>query len=265
MLEEFRLIEVNATCDRLSCGDARRLPREALLRACKQSKLKADFVYASVRGLDLGDVNPSTIHFKTLSQEETTLPHPRTWSEACDRLLVLSKRLHAMVIERFTETHELPSTVKLTVYNKAVKAHLEQSRSMRGQRTFSKQKKVNGSAFADPMSLFNEAVPVMKAIVGDKFHLGRVNLAVSDFAITTIKNPFASEQKLSFKAAPSGKTNHLVDPSDVDPSVLRELPEDIRKQIEKQIATTVQPPKRKRKKAPTTIDSFFHRAKSTTC
>ena len=264
MLEEFRKMEPGSTSSKLSCGEARRLSKDAILRACKQSRIKADFVYSSVRGLDLGELRPSQTMFKTISQEETTLPHPRTWSEACDRLLVLSKRIHAMVIERYNQTSELPLTVKLTVYNKAVNQHLEQSRSMRGQRTFSKQKKVAGLAFANEMSLFNEVVPVMKAIIGDKFHLGRVNLAVTDFVTSNQKNPFASGQTLQFKPALAAtKVRHLVDPGDVDPKVLSELPPEIRHQIERELAT-IQAPKKKRKKADATIDSFFQRSKAKT-
>ena len=170
----------------------------------------------------------SAAYAKTISVEETSLPHPETFHDASIRLKALCPRLLSFIRQRHGESGEVPRILRLSVYDKAAQ----------GLGSASRQMQVDAAVFSSCEALTKSAHVLLrqafKPSAKVKMRLSRVNLAAAG---PWIKVDQLQACSLKFSGKPSSSTDHLtrntwaVNPDDVDKSILAELPADIRKEI----------------------------------
>jgi hypothetical protein len=98
----------------LRCIDVRSLGWDALQCALVNHPGKAKFVWDAVHGMDESAVKCSGLH-KTLSQDETSLPHPSSWQAAVSRLSILAGRIFPHIIQRFQQHKQVTTTRFLAI------------------------------------------------------------------------------------------------------------------------------------------------------
>mmetsp|Transcript_1772 Transcript_1772/g.2664 ORF Transcript_1772/g.2664 Transcript_1772/m.2664 type:complete len:561 (-) Transcript_1772:1491-3173(-) len=293
----------------LLCSHVREMNYDLLLRVFDSKCKLATFVYNAVRGIDIESVSASSTFAKTVSQEETSLPHPTNWKDASSRLKLLCSRVLPMVKNRRDKTNELPCTIRVTILNKIKFGNIEMDKSQsqrdrKWPRSESRQRKVLSShvVFSNVETMYKVAMPLLQDLLGgpgsrNLFRLARINLAVADFTRCSSKSKHATLHRSFFHSSSSNalkfnredelakrpelksiesecnkskkpiscfnssrntKSKLLVDPKDVDMSVLEELPPEIRNEIMNQICNydnlQTSPSKKKKRQR---IDSLF--------
>jgi len=249
----------------LTCGMLQKLEKAEIAQVLESSSA-SEFIYNVVRGIDESPVRPAS-SLKTISQEETTLPHPETWAEATHRLKVLCERIMELVEERYSESKELPLTVRVSVSDKInvnVKQH-DGIHHRKDRRHQSKQTKAGPATFTSMEGLHRCAEPLLRGCLlpDQNFQLCRINLAVTNFQKTqfdlhgkqsSISEVF-SRMNESKKRTASEPIPGSCDAGDIDFDVLNALPKDIRDEVLEDIRRKEQ--NRKQSKKGRTITSFF--------
>ncbi|GBG25758.1 DNA polymerase iota [Hondaea fermentalgiana] len=115
----------------LTCAQIRDVPLDRLTRALGNAS-QADFVFKVVRGIDERPIRPSE-QAKTISQEETSLPHPDTWESANARLRVLCTRIMDFVRERREKHNQVAHTLRQRLHRKVQHRALYPVKHFRGQ------------------------------------------------------------------------------------------------------------------------------------
>lgn len=194
----------------LKCAHVRQLSLAVLTRALASNSGLAQFVYHVVRGTDERPVKASTL-LKTISQEETSLPHPDTWDSANDRLRTLCERIMEFVRARRKKHGHVAHTLRVSISDKADAVETRNSQSFsnrsdheayrrRNRRHASKQCKVDAAVFRDAETLHRCAQTLLRGCLPSSvstspssasgatstpstppFILCRINLAISDF------------------------------------------------------------------------------------
>eukprot|EP00948_MAST-09A_sp_MAST-9A-sp1_P000808 g808.t1 len=122
----------------ISCAEVRAMGYNNILTSLDNNVKVASFVWNAVRGIDNEKLIPSSTLYKTISQEETSLPHPKKMDEARSRVQILASRLFTMIQERLKTSGEVPETLRLTLCDKMLFSHPAFS-SQHEQRSFSSE------------------------------------------------------------------------------------------------------------------------------
>mmetsp|Transcript_27142 Transcript_27142/g.43597 ORF Transcript_27142/g.43597 Transcript_27142/m.43597 type:complete len:508 (-) Transcript_27142:1793-3316(-) len=248
----------------LLCKHIQRLPWGYLLRGVGSAS-QAQFVYEAVRGIDKTKVKPSG-RLKSISQDETRLPHPTTVEAAMIRLGELCERILPFVNERVGDSGEFPATVRVAISDKGDLTKAKYSQRSRGSR----QCKADPGAFKDRDALFNITRGLLLSMINHSrpFTLLRMNLCVTDFNSSSSRtdsknissffgkaNALASKSTtpvviiLDEEGASSSKrprcqeSSALVLENGIDPDTLAELPPSIQHDILQSLEAKKKPKK----------------------
>eukprot|EP00808_Paulinella_micropora_P004701 g62297.t1 len=217
------------------CRDVRRMGWARLLKAVTNNNAKARFIWLAVHGRETRPVCASQSQHKTLSQEETSLPHPRDLATATERLRLLAGRVQPMVMERYRARGELPLTLRLTIVNK-LSANTQQPkknphtghRGAKWLKPEARQMQVMPEVYSSPSALFRAALPLLRKVCPQNapLVLARMNLAVTAW---TSCSRLSSTTGILESMKNTSDCKRLL--GDVDEAVLSELPEPLRSEL----------------------------------
>mmetsp|Transcript_2291 Transcript_2291/g.3213 ORF Transcript_2291/g.3213 Transcript_2291/m.3213 type:complete len:516 (+) Transcript_2291:89-1636(+) len=221
LLEEYRKRYPNEQTKEtksITCANARQFSFSVLMNMFENNSKTATFVYNSVRGIDEEPVLASLPLAKTVSQEETSLPHPTTRETACTRLRVLCDRLIRLVLERKVKSGQIPSTLRVTIVDKLLPRKSQESVNLkkrgRNRRTESRQTKIFNAdmVFKNGDSIYKSSHPLLLKLLNNlgcdgSFKLARMNLAVADFLQIKEKRPNGNRTKVVRKSETDGRDN----------------------------------------------------------
>jgi len=175
-LEHYPAVRGLETSREMLCSHVLRLPPDAIRRALPVRVAKV--VEDLVRGVDTAPVVHSGSP-KTVSVEETSLPHPETYSQARQRVFDLCGRLLEFVNKRRSQKNEVPAQVRISISDKGRQLKV----SRRDRNHCSRQFRLLGSEPLASQDAFMRVVEpnLRKVLPTTPFRLCRVNLAVSDF------------------------------------------------------------------------------------
>ena len=170
----------------------------------------ARFIWQAVSGVDSEPVK-STGLAKTISVEETSLPHPESLDAARDRLATLCARLLPMAKSRFEKAGDLPQTLRLTINNaahrNARKGGSDRPSLRSRHRTESKSTSAGTETFGSVAAIQRASDTLLRSLCppGASIKLSRMNLAACNFTKVSAKHVKSTRSISSFSPASSSR------------------------------------------------------------
>ena len=171
----------------LLCSHVRTLGLKGI-RGAIDNDAVSQFIWNAVTGVDTDPVKASGMA-KTISVEETSLPHPTSLEAAMTRMNSLASRLFPMIQSRLEQAGDLPKTLRLTIHNAAPPRESAKGvghPSARRSRYSAKSRSVvlEPEAFRSQAAIFRAATPLLRLLCPPDaaLKLSRVNLGASNFS-----------------------------------------------------------------------------------
>jgi len=198
-------LKLDAACGfpgSITCGDVQALGRSGVFDAIGNDQV-ALFVWQAVSGIDSEPVKSSGLA-KTISVEETSLPHPESLDAARARLATLCARLLPMAMSRLEKAGDFPQMLRLTINNaahrNARKVGSDRPSLRSRYRTESKSTSAGTETFCSAAAIQRASDTLLRSLCppGASIKLSRMNLAACNFAKVSAKHVKSTRSISSF-------------------------------------------------------------------